>query len=523
MGYVGPFPLRVKEGGTGEISLTAHAVLVGENASDIGVTNVGTNGQVLLGATAAAPAFATLTSTGGTITFTPGANTLNLETSGSSGVTLNGDVSSASGSSINVITGFTSGPYANGSIRFEGNGATTLTLNTTDANTNTGVGGFALSSLPGSFSVQNNAFGYLAGASLGSAATSGSANCLFGLGAGGNLDQGSNNCSFGNNTLFATTGSYNTILGHLSGQNLISSESSNVLINNLGVNAESNTLRIGSATGTGNQNLQAAYVCGIDGVNVGSVAKVVTMASDQLGTATITAGTGISVTPGANTITIANTATAGATTFHTGSGDATVSAGAITIAGGNNISTSGSGSTVTVAVSGTTNHTLQLGNASGSLTSLGAATNGQIPIGSTSNDPVLATITAGSGISITNGAGTITIANTSTGMTWSEVTGTSQAMAVNTGYILNNAGLVTATLPSTAAVGDVIRVTGKGAGGWRIAQNAGQTIYFGSSTTTTGATGRLDSTATRDTVELVCVTANNDFNVISSIGNITIT
>jgi len=41
-------------------------------------------------------------------------------------------------------------------------------------------------------------------------------------------------------------------------------------------------------------------------VNVGSVAKVVTLASDQLGTATITGGAGIVVTPGANTITIAS-------------------------------------------------------------------------------------------------------------------------------------------------------------------------------------------------------------------------
>lgn len=44
------------------------------------------------------------------------------------------------------------------------------------------------------------------------------------------------------------------------------------------------------------------------------------------------------------------------------------------------------------------------------LTSLGAATNGQIPIGSTGADPVLNTLTAGANVTITNGAGTITIA-----------------------------------------------------------------------------------------------------------------
>jgi hypothetical protein len=47
---------------------------------------------------------------------------------------------------------------------------------------------------------------------------------------------------------------------------------------------------------------------------------------------------------------------------------------------------------------------------SAALTALGAATNGQIPIGSTGADPVLNTITGGTGITVTNGAGTITIA-----------------------------------------------------------------------------------------------------------------
>jgi hypothetical protein len=390
-------------------------------------------------------------------------------------------------------------------------------------------------------------------------------------------------------------------------------------------------LRIGKATGTGNGEQNKAIIHGIDGINVGSVAKVVTMASDQLGTATITAGTGISVTPGANTITLAASA-ATPLVFHTGSGDATPAANAVTIAGGTGISTTGSGSTVTVTLStpvsianggtnaismattdgtvifdgtrlvttatgtsgqvltsngagvaptyqtpasssisitgdsggaltgnsftftgGTTGltfagatstetlggtlvvsnggtgatsltaHSILLGQGTSAVTALGAATNGQIPIGSTSNDPVLATITAGTGVSVTNGAGSITIAATGSGLAWSEVTGTSQAMAINTGYIANNAGLVTLTLPSTAAQGSVIRVTGKGAGGWRLAQNASQTIFFGTSTTTTGTGGRLDSTATRDTVEIVCVTANNDWNVLSSIGNITVT
>jgi len=108
-------------------------------------------------------------------------------------------------------------------------------------------------------------------------------------------------------------------------------------------------------------------------------------------------------------------------------------------------------------------------------------------------------------------------------VTWNNVTGTSQSAAVNKGYITNNASLVTVTLPSTAAVGQVVRVAGSGAGGWRIAQNSGQTVRFGVSATTTGATGRLDSVNRYDAVELICIVANTDWAVISSQGNITIT
>lgn len=106
---------------------------------------------------------------------------------------------------------------------------------------------------------------------------------------------------------------------------------------------------------------------------------------------------------------------------------------------------------------------------------------------------------------------------------WTSVAGTTQAMSVNSGYINTNVALTTLTLPDTAAVGDIIRLVGAGSGGWKIAQNAGDTIHFGSSSTTTGTGGSLESTATRDTVELVCIIANTDFQVISSIGTITVT
>ena len=109
-----------------------------------------------------------------------------------------------------------------------------------------------------------------------------------------------------------------------------------------------------------------------------------------------------------------------------------------------------------------------------------------------------------------------------TAFVWTVIPGATQVLVANNGYIANNAGTTVFTLPATAAVGDTFRVTGKNnATGWSVAQNASQTIYFGTVATTTGVAGSLASTATRDAIEIVCVTTNNDFQVISSIGNIT--
>jgi len=107
---------------------------------------------------------------------------------------------------------------------------------------------------------------------------------------------------------------------------------------------------------------------------------------------------------------------------------------------------------------------------------------------------------------------------------FTEVTGTSQSMASNNGYITNNAALVIATLPSTSLVGDLVWIVGKGLGGWQIAQNAGQTIHFGNQDTTTGSSGSLSSTGQYDAIQLLCTTANTDWTCTGiSQGNINVT
>jgi hypothetical protein len=104
---------------------------------------------------------------------------------------------------------------------------------------------------------------------------------------------------------------------------------------------------------------------------------------------------------------------------------------------------------------------------------------------------------------------------------WQQVPGAAQAMVRMNGYIANNAGMTVCTLPALAAIGDTFAVTGMNNDfGWRVAQKAGQTIYFGEVTTTTGVTGYIQSTKTRDLVYIVCTNTNDSFEVVSSVGNI---
>lgn len=102
------------------------------------------------------------------------------------------------------------------------------------------------------------------------------------------------------------------------------------------------------------------------------------------------------------------------------------------------------------------------------------------------------------------------------------VTTTSATLAANGSYIANNAGLVTLTLPATAAQGTIIQIVGNGAGGWTIAQLASQQIHDGASSTTVGIGGSLSSSQRYNAVTLYCTTANLTWNVIASQGNLTI-
>lgn len=192
---------------------------------------------------------------------------------------------------------------------FLGDNSGNLTLTVANATNNTGIGQGALFDLTTGF--LNTAIGSGAltsdttgdhNTAIGSSAllalTSGINNTVLGAGAGDLLINGNNNIFIGLNAASMYT----------------TNESSNIIIGNVGVATEDNTLRIGT-TGVGNGQQNRCFVAGINGVNVGSVASVVSISGDQLGLTTITAGANVTVTPGANTITIA--ASGGSTLTYT--------------------------------------------------------------------------------------------------------------------------------------------------------------------------------------------------------------
>lgn len=247
-----------------------------------------------------------------------------------------------------------------------------------------------------------------------------------------------------------------------------------------------------------------------------------------------TVGTG-SVTvvgsPGTNTLTAQLT---GLTNHNVliGAGSATITKVAPSATSGIPLVSTGAASdpafgTATVPGGGTglttlTAHSLYAGNGTSPPTALGVANNGFLPIGQTGLDPVLAPLTAGVGISIVNGVGSITISTAGGGFTWTAI-GASQSLVAENGYFCTTGAALSLALPAVSAVGDTIEVVLDGSTSWTITQpNAATRIRIGNTQTTLGVGGSLASSDQGDSIELVCETANARWVVISMVGNITV-
>lgn len=125
-----------------------------------------------------------------------------------------------------------------------------------------------------------------------------------------------------------------------------------------------------------------------------------TVTNNGNGVITLTTGGG----GGGGSGTVTSVEVAGGTTGLSTSGGPITTSGTITISGTLVVANGGTGATTL------TDGGVLLGSGTGAITALGQATNGQLVIGSTGADPSLATLTDGTGITITEGAGSITIA-----------------------------------------------------------------------------------------------------------------
>jgi hypothetical protein len=127
------------------------------------------------------------------------------------------------------------------------------------------------------------------------------------------------------------TGAYNLGIGNGAGANYFNAESNNILLNSQGVSDDTNTLRIGQATGGDTLELQNAYIQGIYDQPVNANQQFVIISDDgKLGSVMGGGGGG------------------GASTFVTDDGNAIEDAGVLEIIGGINLNTSGSDNIVIV-------------------------------------------------------------------------------------------------------------------------------------------------------------------------------
>lgn len=127
------------------------------------------------------------------------------------------------------------------------------------------------------------------------------------------------------------------------------------------------------------------------------------------------------------------------------------------------------------------------------------------------------------GISVTGNAGTNTLTIASTGLSSWSLIGASQTLSSNHGYICTSGGALSLLLPPVSSLGDIIEVTLDGSASFTITQGAGQSVRIGNQITTAGVGGSLATAQQGDTLRMVCQTANLKWNVLSSMGNFTVT
>lgn len=233
---------------------------------------------------------------------------------------------------------------------------------------------------------------------------------------------------------------------------------------------------------------------------------------------TLTAGTDIDIdNGGTGTITINSTLPDPLTVARGGTGNSTAltdgqlwvgSTGGnpvpVNLTAGTNVSIVNGPGSITINASVPS---LPLSVANGGTGNSTQLTNGQIWVGNTGNVPSISTITAGTNVTVTNGAGTVTIASsTPLSTVLPNPTITVINLARNTSYLTTNTsgGITNFMLPASPTVGEFYEIIGGGSQGWKVAQNASQVMQIGTVQTSTGTPGSIQSNNSNDSVRIYC-------------------
>lgn len=117
---------------------------------------------------------------------------------------------------------------------------------------------------------------------------------------------------------------------------------------------------------------------------------------------------------------------------------------------------------------------------------------------------------------------TITLTALSGVITWNTIS-SNTVLSPNAGYFCTGGTNLQLTLPTTSSLGDLIEISLDGATSYTVVQTTPiQQIRYGNQITTLGVTGSLTSTAQGDSIRMVCSATNSKWNVLSSIGNLTV-
>jgi hypothetical protein len=105
------------------------------------------------------------------------------------------------------------------------------------------------------------------------------------------------------------------------------------------------------------------------------------------------------------------------------------------------------------------------------------------------------------------------------GLTFNDISTTTQTVSPNNAYVTHSTSLTDFTLPTTAAFGSQFSILYLAPSAGQLLQNAGQTIIAGNQQTTSGTSGKIEDINYGDVLTVVCTSVDTEFMVVGPVGD----